>query len=504
VKKVGVLLLAALGVMGGTAFGAEFQPVGNALGIGGAGVARTFDAYAPYWNPAGLAFHDRTFSTRLHAGAGIRINSSMAENVDRLGTLNVDNLANLDINTATLTPAQISANLANAGTAAQFVGILNDLQTNQGTLTATADAVLGFQYRNFGIGGYTTAELAALPSIETVNIRPGGTTTLVDYGQGIGALDPVTGAPLAVPTGTFFSPTQRAAISTAFGGGARGDAIADRLAAQFASPTGNASTLSPAQLAVALVAMGNSFAGTGASLDLNESTLEYKGLIVIDFPISYGHQFDLGPFGKLGLGGSLKVMQGRAFIGESQIVTLKDSGDIIKNVTDHHQDSTTFGIDLGALWQYDEWLRIGVVAKNLNSPDFDSPTVNLPIRGLVQEEFIVRPQVRAGVAIDPLSWLTIAADCDLTSNRTILFDHKNQTLGGGVELHPVSWFKVRGGMYKNLAEGEIGPVATAGLTFGPAWLNMDLDGAAALDNAKYKDSTYPREARLQLSINALF
>ena len=33
----------------------EFQPLG-ALGIGAAGVARTTDAYASYWNPAGLAF----------------------------------------------------------------------------------------------------------------------------------------------------------------------------------------------------------------------------------------------------------------------------------------------------------------------------------------------------------------------------------------------------------------------------------------------------------------
>ena len=93
--------------------------------------------------------------------------------------------------------------------------------------------------------------------------------------------------------------------------------------------------LTPEQARDAMVLMGQAFQNNQGSLENNRSTLEYLGIILIDIPISYGHQFDLGSFGKLGIGGSLKIIQARTFIGESQIVQVKDSGDIVKNMTDH-------------------------------------------------------------------------------------------------------------------------------------------------------------------------
>ena len=35
--------------------------------------------------------------------------------------------------------------------------------------------------------------------------------------------------------------------------------------------------------------------------------------------------------------------------------------------------STTYGIDVGAIYRPSSWLRFGVVAKDLNQPEFDSP-----------------------------------------------------------------------------------------------------------------------------------
>jgi hypothetical protein len=112
--------------------------------------------------------------------------------------------------------------------------------------------------------------------------------------------------------------------------------------------------------------------------------------------------------------------------------------------------------------------------------------------------------IRAGVSIDPLSWLTIAADWDLTKNETVLIDQKSQVLGGGIELHPLTWFKVRCGAYENLADTESGIVPTAGLTVGTKWVNLDIDGAMALKKEKFKDTDYPKEARVQLNFNVLF
>jgi F plasmid transfer operon protein TraF len=495
-------LLVLFVVMTGAAQGAEFQPMG-ALGIGGAGVARTFDAYAPYWNPAGLAFNQTSFSSRLNAGAGLRINSSMAENIDRLGKLDVDNLGDLNITVGTtLTPAQIDQNRVLVNKAVQFVGVLGDLNQHSGTLTANADAVLGFQYKHFAVGGFTTMELASFSNSETTNVRIGGTsstdanTALTDFATGIGA------AQNAARSASFFTTQQYDAIKAAFGNDQRAAEITNTLEAQLA--TSNATKLTPEQARDALLQMGQAFQNNQGSLENNRSTLEYLGIILIDIPISYGHQFDLGSFGKLGIGGSLKVIQARTFIGESQIVQVKDSGDIVKNITDHHQDSTGFGIDLGALWKYGDWLGVGIVAKNLNSPEFDTPEVTLPIRGKVKETIRVKPQVRAGVALDPFSWLTIAADLDLTENDTVLVGKTSRNLGGGLELHPYTWFKFRLGAYKNLANSDVGVVGTTGLTIGSKWVNLDLDAAASPETGKYKEHNYPKEGRVQASLNVQF
>ena len=55
-------------------------------------------------------------------------------------------------------------------------------------------------------------------------------------------------------------------------------------------------------------------------------------------------------------------------------------------------------------------------------------------------------------------------------------------------------------MYKNLVNSEVGPVATAGLTFAfPAGL-FEIDGAYSLDTTTYDDQFYPKEARIQTQL----
>lgn len=486
-KRTWIAVVATGCALAGSAGAAEFQPMG-ALGIGGAGVARTYDAIAPYWNPAGLAFSKQVFSSRINAGAGMQINSTMANNVDRVGKLDVTSLTDLNI----VNPTDTTGNMRLVATAAEFVGVVNDLEHNDGTLVATADAVLGFQYRNFAIGGFSTMELASLPNTDTARVAFGGVTNTAQLATAIGA---GTAAP-----GTFFNASQRSAIAAAFAGNT---GIANAFDSYYTSNR-PATEQTPEQLKDALVHMGTALVAGQQGLDSNQTTLEYLGLLLIEFPVSYGHLIDLGPLGKLGLGGSFKVMQGRAYIGESQIVKLKDSGDIVKNLTDHYKDSTSFGLDLGLLWKYSDWVGIGIVAKNLNSPEFETPQIASINRGLYKRTIRVKPQVRSGIAIEPLTWLTLAADLDLTENETIMSTTRSRHLGAGFEVHPMTWLKMRGGIYDNLSDQEVGPVGTLGLTFGIPWVNFDLDGAAAFKSGKYKDTEYPREVRVQLSLNVLF
>lgn len=483
----------------------EFQPLG-AVGIGGAGVARTTDAYAGYWNPAGLAFYEKPFNARLNAGVGININSVLADDVDRLGKLNINDLQNL-----TFTGTDNTA--ANAGVTSQaleFVGIINDLNQNQGTLSVTGEGALAFQYRNFGLGGFVTSEVASFGNSDLTNIRPGdpsAQSSVLTFGQGIGALN-AGNNPIGPPAGTLFSSPQRSAIAAAFTANnsglsaAQANAIVNTLEAQLQSQGGNKSGQSAQQLADAMILMAKSFGAN--SIQNNLSTLEYRGIIMTDIPIAYGHKFDLGNFGQIGVGGAFKIMQGRTFASFSQIVKVKSSGDIIKNATDRSEDSTNVGLDLGALWRYRDLLNVGIVAKNLNSPEFDMPQFTTLQNTRFSQKVRVDPQVRLGGAIDPLSWLTVAADADLTSNSTILPGRKSQNIGGGLDIHPLNWFALRVGMFGNVAESSTGPVGTVGLSFGPKWLRFDIDGAAAFETGKYKSSTYPREAKVEFGLSTMF
>lgn len=478
---------------------AEFQPLGT-VGIGGAGVARTTDASAAYWNPAGLAFYQKPFSAKLKAGAGVNINSSLAENVDKLGKMDINDLRNLSFSTTSLDTA---ANLTVSAQAVEFIGIVNDLDHHHGTLAVTPGGQLALQYRNFGVGVFAGSELGAYELSDTANVRPGdpALTSISTFATGIGA---AAGRP-AIP---LFTAAQYSQITTAFqtSGATAGQAtaITDTLERQLTATGGNKSGQSAQQLAAAMTHMAQSFAG-GGSIEQNKTSIELRGLLLAEIPIAYGYKFDLGTLGQIGVGGAVKIMQGTAFASSEQVVTIKDSGDIVKKITDKRTDSINFGVDVGVLWRYADMLNVGLVAKNLNSPEFDVPLFTpVDANVAVNRTIKVEPQIRFGAALEPLSWLTLAADCDLTSNKTVLPGRESQNLGGGVDIHPLGWLALRLGMYANLAETSAGPVGTFGLSLGPQWLRLDLDGAMAFESAKYKDSSYPREAKVEFGLSTMF
>ncbi len=498
-KKI-MVAVALLGLsLPATGQGAEFLTPG-AVGMGGAGVARNTDAYATYWNPAGLAFYQKTFSTRMNAGLGVNINSSMADNVDKLGKMNVNDLKNLSFSG---TSTDFAKNLSASAQAVEFVGIINDLDHNKGTLVATPEALLAFQYRDFGLGLVVTSELGGFPVSDTTSVRPGdpASTTPSAFATGIGA----TGT---VAQGTLFTSAQRTQIVNAFvaSGATSTDAnnITNKLEVQLQASGSNKSGQTAQQLADAMVHLANSFTLGAGSIENNTSTIELRGLALAEIPVSYGHKFDLGAFGKLGLGASVKVMQGTVFYSSQQIVKLSNSSDVFKKVQDQKTDSISYGVDLGALWRYEDLplmgpVSVGFVAKNLNSPEFDA----YQIAGRSTPKVKVEPQLRAGIALAPFSWLNIAADMDVSRNKTILAGVESQNVGGGVELY-ASWIALRAGAFKNIAVASSKPIVTGGLSVGPQWLRMDIDAAVATESARYNNTTYPREAKVELGLSTAF
>ena len=508
-NRIVVPVTAAVLTLAGAAFAAEFQPMG-ALGIGGAGVARTTNAMAGYWNPAGLAFNERAVSVPISVSTGLRVSQGLADNVDRLSKFTegdpsaLDNLKN--INTA----------VVNAQALGDIVGLLSvikDIETQKGTISLGGNAVLAVQVKHFSFGAFGTIEGFAMPESDLVNVLPsdaGGTT----------AVTPTEFANLAgtpASSNLFFTDAQlRTNILnslTANGFTAlQADNIVNALDAQLAG----SGTVTQQQAADVLANTVAPAFTSGGSIDNNETSVLVKSLGYLEFPISYGHPIDLGKYGKLGIGASLKPIRGRVYASKLKLVEddSVDSGSITDNLDKNYAESNSITIDLGAFYKYKNW-NVGLVAKNLTSPKFDAPELKdqngqfvLDGSGnrIKTDKVTLKPQVRLGVAVDALSWLTVAADLDLTDNETVLssLDYKSRHFGGGIEAHPLTWLKLRAGMYKNLSNGEVGPVATAGLTFGTKWVNFDIDGAYGLESARYKEKNYPKEARVQTTLNIQF
>lgn len=461
---------------------ASFQPLGK-TGMGGAGVALTTDSFASYWNPAGLAFYDKPFNAKFNGGVGININSALAENTDKLGKLDFANLTDLNVSS---NPDALKA----AGEAVQFVGILKDIDSKGGTLTVSPGGALAFQYRNYGMGAFVTSEMDVyVNKVDTVNILPANNnTTLSQFATNIGAA-------VGRPANTVFLPSQYSAILSAFAGNT---AVVDTLERELAAS--NKTGLTTEQLTQALIDMGSSFNGTNTGIDHNETELAVKGLLLAEIPLAYGYKFDLKKFGQLGVGGAVKVMMGTVYGRIMKIQEAKGSENIVEKITDSKTDSTTVGLDLGVVWRKElpvvGQFNAGIVAKNLNSPEFDAPT------GFSKTK--IEPQVRLGVAVDPFSWLTVAADMDMTKNKTLTQGNESQNFGFGAELKPLSFLALRGGMYTNMADSSAGPVGTFGLSLGPKWLRLDVDGSVAFKTATFDNKSYPREASVEFGLSTMF
>ncbi len=95
---------------------------------------------------------------------------------------------------------------------------------------------------------------------------------------------------------------------------------------------------------------------------------------------------------------------------------------------EHTISSNNFGVDVGVLYELDlpefRYLTIGLVAKNLNSPTFESSLNNITIK----------PQYRMGLGYNS-KFLNVAFDADLTPNDLLAFSNvkqQSQMIGGGV------------------------------------------------------------------------
>ena len=137
--------------------------------------------------------------------------------------------------------------------------------------------------------------------------------------------------------------------------------------------------------------------------------------------------------------------------------------------------STELGVDVGAVYRPFEWFRVGVVAKDLNEPTFNTPSGG---------KFRLAPQVRAGVAVNPHKSLTIAFDGDLTANKTLVPGVKSRVLGLGAETVLMKFISLRVGALKNVKDSDTAITPTAGLGLSLFALHFDAGGGYDFDEGQ--------------------
>lgn len=224
-----------------------------------------------------------------------------------------------------------------------------------------------------------------------------------------------------------------------------------------------------------------------------ENGLTYANVTVFsltEVPLSYGHDFYFSNIGELDVGATLKYLRGSSYY---TMIDMNTESEDYDNWQSDFVNSSSYGVDLGLAFSPTALkdLTIGLVAKYLNSPTFDT----------AYGEIKIEPMVRAGIAYQAFDMLEIAIDYDITSNKTLLDESvEKQYLGAGVNFYPFSWFSLRGGVMQDLAENTSGSIYTAGLGIGHEKFMLELSAQMSKDTFSIEDKDYPEYAKAQLAI----
>ncbi|BAI80965.1 conserved hypothetical protein [Deferribacter desulfuricans SSM1] len=467
-------------------YAAEWQIVGpRALGMGGAYVAVVNDSTAAYWNPAAFGFYSKKdikryekkkFGLGIGVGAGYSVHNDLGDKIDDILDYDYDKVSN-----------DISNGVLSAENLHDYIQIINNVNkiTDKDAVVFKANGFLASRIKHFGIGIFALGNIAAVPIIDLKNIAVDSNDNNI-----IDSLANISGDNNYDVLSSSQANDLIAKISSLTGW----DSTKAQSYVQALDDALRDNNITPTQEeidAAYKVAEIAAEAQTGGSFDNNTSKIQFEGLIYYEIPISYGYAIN----NKLAIGGNVKFMKGRYYQTYVSLYDDDNDNDLFEKADEDYTESNAFGLDLGIMFKPNNLITLGIVGKNLNTPKFDKPNGG---------DYDLDPSARAGVAITPFSWLTLAADIDLTENDTNIRDYKSRNLGLGAEISIFKFLDLRAGMYKNLAESDIGNVYTAGLGINLYLFRLDAGISFSQDTATVDGNDYPEEVKAEVALTIDF
>ncbi|MFH1092957.1 MAG: conjugal transfer protein TraF [Candidatus Omnitrophota bacterium] len=416
----------------------------------------------------------RDFRVGAYAGIGYRLHENMGQLLDDLSSIDT-----LELSTDTMEDANDVKNVM------KVAEVLNRIDSPGNAITINASAGGSVGMGHFAIGGYGFLQAnARVISVDTTNLGISGSADPADFSDDVAAIvlpgdDGLT---------SLFTDAQVTQLQTA------GLSLAAIQNLDFAARQAGVSQTDLQGTVDILDSVVQQAGAGGGNLEDNTTSASLEGFGLVEIPLSYGKALN----DNLSIGGNIKLMQGSVY-GTEVVVFNKNSGDILDDADKNYKESDALGVDLGAMYRIKR-LNFGLVARNINSPEFEGPTV----AGRKFSDVTLDPSVTAGAAFIPYEGFTLEADYDITKQETMFAGYDAQYFSMGAEWLFLRFLAFRAGAYKNMAESDIGLVYTAGIGLDLIGIHLDLAGAYSSDEGTFDGNDYPLESYVQLKLSIGF
>ncbi|MBI4833533.1 MAG: conjugal transfer protein TraF [Planctomycetes bacterium] len=485
-----VLITSVSGVVGYAEDWTIYGP--RAQGMGGTGVAIEDGATASYWNPAGITLNDK-FGLYIPFGTSIGAEGDIMENVDAVVDV-IDSSDWNSISTKMDTGAALSQ--AELQTALDLFTTKIPAMDKEGEgflLSLNGGLNIGLGQTelfggNIGLFGNVIGNIGVDPTVnvnEMMSFNAGATA--------IGSINNLVGAGND-RSGVFTNPGSQAladSIATIFATAGGTQNQAEELVYQ--AELAGVNTSDPiVQSTLTTIAQSTATTGTGSStVSTNSSGVLVSGISVTELGVTYGRKL---MDGKMSLGGNLKLLQGETVYKLYRFDDMEEGSDFLNELTDDNstKKSTTFGLDVGALYKVGEMVKLGLTGRNINGPKFtwDGPG-----------DYKLDPQYRFGASLKvPLLLLSFDYDLNKTKSQ-VLEGYESQMMGLGAEINLIGFLFLRAGMYQNKAISGSGKIYTLGTSINLLLFKLDLAVAQADKEVTIESGTETEEIKERYGVS---